>query len=251
MDHSPEQLGEAGGVRMRKTLIVVCVLLCIGGIALMAGCTEETTPEVTPTPTGTATPEAAETPGLGTPEGTSPMETTTAEETPTDGGNETAGEADIFRTLNDLPEYSVLRDLLITAGLDQTLANEGPFTLFAPNNEAFAGLTEDQVNTVKGNPELLESVLLYHVVEGEYPAATLQGNSSLTSVEGSILGITLSEGEVMVDDAVVVEPDIMASNGVIHGIDAVLVPSDVTLPTAEPTTEATTEATPGETVNQT
>jgi uncharacterized surface protein with fasciclin (FAS1) repeats len=246
---------------MKKTMIFMCVLLCIAGIAFIAGCTGDTTTGETPTPTPTematseVTPGAAETPGLGTPEGGTPAETTTAESTPTGDGTGTAGETDIFRTLNAMPEYSVLRELLLIAGLDQTLANEGPYTLFAPDNSAFSSLPGDVENRIRADPEgLLAPVLLYHVVEGEYTAADLQGMTSLETVEGSMLTITVSGSDIMVDGALVVEPDIMATNGVIHGIDAVLVPPDVTIPagTVEAaTTEATTEATPEETVNQT
>lgn len=218
---------------MKKSVIFVFVMLCFGAV-LISGCTQQEPAEPTPTPTATTTEE--------TPAAT----VTTAETTPTvtATGVPTGGETDIFRTLNAMPEYSVLRELLLLAGLDQTLANEGPYTLFAPDNTAFAtSLTKAQENTIRADPTLLEPVLLYHVVEGTYTAADLQNVTSLTTLEGSTLNVTVSGDTVTVDGARVVEADIMATNGVIHGIDAVLLPPDVTMPGATTGTTATTETT--------
>ncbi|MDD4254847.1 MAG: fasciclin domain-containing protein [Methanofollis sp.] len=153
--------------------------------------------------------------------------TETVTETTVPTGNET----DIFRTLNTMPQYSVLRELLLLAGLDQTLATGGPYTLFAPESTAFAtSITKDQESMIRADPALLEPVLLYHVVEGTYTAADLKNVTSLTTLEGSTLNVTVSGDTVTVDGATVVEADIMATNGVIHGIDAVLLPPDVTMP---------------------
>ncbi|WP_342678790.1 fasciclin domain-containing protein [Methanofollis sp. UBA420] len=224
---------------MKKLFVFAFVILCFGAV-LIAGCAQQGPAEPTPTPTATTTEE--------TPAAT----VTTAETTPTvtETGVPTGNETDIFRTLNTMPEYSVLRELLLLAGLDQTLATEGPYTLFAPDNTAFAtSLTKDQTNAIRADPALLEPVLLYHVVEGTYTATDLQNVTSLTTLEGSTLKVTVSGDTVMVNGATVVEADIMATNGVIHGIDAVLLPPDVTMPW---TTTATTgtETTAAETTTE-
>lgn len=227
---------------MKKWVIFTLVMLCFGAV-LIAGCTQQDSGGTTPTPTATTT-EATPAETVTTAEMTT-MVTETVTETETEVS--TGGETDIFRTLNTMPEYSVLRELLLLAGLDQTLATGGPYTLFAPDNTAFAtSITKDQENTIRSDPALLEPVLLYHVVEGTYTATDLLNVSSLTTVEGSMLNVTVEGDTVMVDGASVVEADIMATNGVIHGIDAVLIPPDVTVEgstTTETTEEMTTEET--------
>lgn len=231
--------GEAlknGGDGMKKLVIFTLVMLCFGAV-LIAGCSQQGYGGTTPTPTAT------------TMEATPATTVTTAETTPTvtETNVSTGGETDIFRTLNTMSEYSALRELLLLADLDQTLATGGPYTLFAPENTAFTtSITKDQENTIRSDPALLEPVLLYHVVEGTYTTEDLLNVSTLTTLEGSMLNVSVEGDTVMVDGASVVEPDIMATNGVIQGIDAVLIPPDVTVEgtttAATETTEETTEA---------
>lgn len=122
--------------------------------------------------------------------------------------------------------FSTLVTALDSAGLVQTFQGDGPFTVFAPTNEAFNQLPEGTVQDLlqPENRERLTAILTYHVVEGANMAADVQGMSSVTTLEGSDLSISTSNGSVQVGDATVVQADVEASNGVIHAIDAVLMP---------------------------
>lgn len=110
------------------------------------------------------------------------------------------------------------------AGLVETLMGDGPFTVFAPTDEAFAALPEGTLDSLLADPEALKQILLYHVVSGSVLAADVVGLDTATSVEGSEIDITVDADKVMVNDANVVATDIMASNGVIHVIDKVILP---------------------------
>jgi uncharacterized surface protein with fasciclin (FAS1) repeats len=110
------------------------------------------------------------------------------------------------------------------AGLVETLMGDGPFTVFAPTDEAFAALPEGSLESLLADPEALKQILLYHVVSGSVLAADVVGLDTAPSVEGSEIDITVDGDMVMVNEANVVATDIMASNGVIHVIDAVILP---------------------------
>ena len=112
------------------------------------------------------------------------------------------------------------------AGLADTLASEGPFTVFAPTDDAFAKLPEGTVEALLADPDKLKSILLYHVVPGKVTAADVTKLESADSVFGQALMIGSSEG-VTINGATVVKADVMASNGVIHVIDSVLMPKDL------------------------
>ena len=110
------------------------------------------------------------------------------------------------------------------AGLAETLASDGPFTVFAPTDEAFAALPEGTVEALLEDPEALADILLYHVVPGEVLAADVVSLSSATTVQGSDIAISVDGDSVKVNEANVVATDVDASNGVIHIIDAVILP---------------------------
>jgi uncharacterized surface protein with fasciclin (FAS1) repeats len=112
------------------------------------------------------------------------------------------------------------------AGLAETLAGEGPFTVFAPTDEAFAKLPDGAVEALLGDPDKLKSILLYHVVPGKVTAADVTKLESADTAFGQAVMIGTSEG-VTIDGASVVKADVMASNGVIHVIDSVLMPKDL------------------------
>jgi len=109
------------------------------------------------------------------------------------------------------------------AGLAETLAGEGPFTVFAPTDEAFAKLPEGTVEGLLKDTEKLKAVLLYHVVSGKVMAADVAGLKTAKTLQGGELKIDTSHG-VMINNAMVVKADVAASNGVIHVIDTVLLP---------------------------
>jgi uncharacterized surface protein with fasciclin (FAS1) repeats len=141
-------------------------------------------------------------------------------------GSLTAAEKDIVETAVDAGTFTTLAAALEAAGLIETLKGEGPFTVFAPTDEAFAKLPAGTVEDLlkPENREGLIAVLTYHVVPGEVKAADVVGLDEAETVNGQSLDISVTGSTVMIDDATVVATDIMASNGVIHVIDSVVLP---------------------------
>jgi uncharacterized surface protein with fasciclin (FAS1) repeats len=112
------------------------------------------------------------------------------------------------------------------AGLAETLATGGPFTVFAPTDEAFAALPEGTIEALLADPEALANILLYHVVSGIVTSEQVVGLSAATSLQGSDIAIMVHDGAVMVNGATVIAVDIAASNGIIHVINAVILPPE-------------------------
>ena len=111
------------------------------------------------------------------------------------------------------------------AGLAETLSAEGPYTVFAPTDDAFAALPEGTLEALllPENQEVLAQILAYHVVPGEVPSSDV-ATGAVASVAGEDLNIVADADGVTVNEATVVQPDVMASNGIIHVIDSVLIP---------------------------
>ncbi|KXF81696.1 fasciclin domain-containing protein [Enterovibrio coralii] len=132
---------------------------------------------------------------------------------------------DIVQIAASNPDFSTLVAAVKAAGLVETLQGPGPFTVFAPTNEAFAKLPAGTVEALlqPENKDKLIAILTYHVVPGKVMAADVVGLSEAPTVQGSTIAIDTSNG-VMVDNANVVATDIEASNGVIHVIDNVIIP---------------------------
>ncbi len=120
--------------------------------------------------------------------------------------------------------FSTLVTAVTEAGLVETLQGEGPFTVFAPTNEAFAALPEGTLEAVLADKDKLTAILTYHVVPGKVTAADVVGVDEAPTVQGDTITVTVEDDTVMVDNAKVVVTDIMATNGVIHVIDAVIMP---------------------------
>ncbi|EIA09012.1 fasciclin domain-containing protein [Flavobacterium frigoris] len=155
------------------------------------------------------------------------MDTVAVEETP-----------NIVGVASSNADFSTLVTAVKAAGLVETLSSEGPFTVFAPNNAAFAKLPAGTVDGLL-KPESLEklkAVLTYHVVAGKFDAATVidaintnNGKYSVTTVQGGTIVLSLKDGKVILTDenggtSTVVLADVAASNGVIHAIDSVVMP---------------------------
>ena len=121
---------------------------------------------------------------------------------------------------------TTLADAIEIAGLQRTLQVEGPFTVFAPTNEAFAALGEETLNAVISDVELLTSILLYHVAPGELMATDVLAESSIEMASGEF--VSVDAGNVQVNSSNIVATDIMARNGVVHVIDSVLLPPSLT-----------------------
>ncbi len=131
---------------------------------------------------------------------------------------------DIVATAASAGSFNTLVAAVEAAGLVETLQSDGPFTVFAPTDEAFAKLPEGTVEQLLANPEKLREVLLYHVVPGKVMAADVVSLASATTAQGSDIEILIADGGVRVDNANVTATDIETSNGVIHVIDTVIIP---------------------------
>ena len=134
---------------------------------------------------------------------------------------------DIVAIASGNEDFSTLVAAVAAAGLVEVLQGEGPFTVFAPTNDAFAALPAGLVDKLllEENKDVLVKILTYHVVSGAVLAADVTAGE-VPSVEGQNITVT-TEGGVMVNNANVIATDIIASNGVIHVIDAVILPPDV------------------------
>jgi uncharacterized surface protein with fasciclin (FAS1) repeats len=139
-----------------------------------------------------------------------------------------AGTKDIVDTAVAAGSFKTLAKALQAAGLIETLKGPGPFTVFAPTDEAFAKLPAGTLETLlkPENRQQLTRILTYHVVPGKVKASDIVNLQSAKTVSGDTIAIATREGGVTVDNARVVRTDIEASNGVIHVIDAVILPKD-------------------------
>jgi uncharacterized surface protein with fasciclin (FAS1) repeats len=130
---------------------------------------------------------------------------------------------DIVATAVSAGQFKTLVTALTEADLVDTLKGEGPFTVFAPTDEAFAKLPAGSLEGLLKDKEKLASVLTYHVVPGKVTAAQVKPGE-VTTVQGQPLTVSTKGGNVMVNNAKVIKTDIAASNGVIHVIDTVILP---------------------------
>jgi len=199
---------------MRSRFIRAVALIAITGLAV-AACGDDSDGDAETSTAAAVTTVAAET--TMTPETTIAPDTTMAE---------SGTIVDVAAAAGD---FSTLVAAVEAAGLTETLSGPGPFTVFAPTDEAFAvalealGLTADEL---LADTETLTSILTYHVIAGEVPSSdvvTMDGQS-VPTVNGADVTITVDGDTVMVNDATVTAVDIAASNGVIHVIDSVLLP---------------------------
>ncbi|MEZ8687101.1 fasciclin domain-containing protein [Vibrio splendidus] len=133
---------------------------------------------------------------------------------------------DIVDVAAENGSFNTLVAAVKAADLVDTLKGEGPFTVLAPTDEAFAALPEGTVDMLlkPENKDKLVAVLTYHVIPGKIMAAEVMKLNSAVTVQGSTVMIAIDDGNVMIDNAKVIMPDVEASNGVIHVIDAVLLP---------------------------
>jgi uncharacterized surface protein with fasciclin (FAS1) repeats len=135
-----------------------------------------------------------------------------------------AAKGDIIDTAVGAGQFTTLAKALTAAGLIDTLKGAGPFTVFAPTDAAFAKIPPAQLNALLADKAALTKVLTYHVVPGEIVAADVK-TGQVKTVEGQFLTVTASSMGVKINDANVIKTDVMASNGVIHVIDTVVLPN--------------------------
>jgi len=158
-------------------------------LLICAGCTQPVTPPATPTPTPVPV------------------------------------EKDIVQTAVDDGRFTTLVAAVQAADLATTLSGPGPFTVFAPTDDAFDKLPPGTVDTLLQDPKgQLSQILLYHVVPGKLMAADVVKETSLMTAQGTPLTVSVQDGNVMVDGATVIITDIETKNGVIHVIDSVMIP---------------------------
>ena len=140
----------------------------------------------------------------------------------------TQSQADIVETAVAAGQFETLAAALTAAGLVETLKGDGPFTVFAPTDAAFAALPAGTVESLlePANRDKLRSILRSHVVAGRVTADQVMGMDRAETVQGESVSIRVDGDRVMVDGATVVKADVMAGNGVIHVVDAVLMPGN-------------------------
>ena len=143
------------------------------------------------------------------------------------GGAMMVPSKNIVENASGSSDHTTLVAAIKAGELVETLSGVGPFTVFAPTNEAFNALPAGTVDNLL-KPEMkkdLQGVLTYHVVAGSYKAADLTDGMELTTVQGQKLKVTIKDGAVMINNATVTIADVVSSNGVTHVINAVLLPS--------------------------
>ncbi len=133
-------------------------------------------------------------------------------------------ESDIVDTAIAAGSFNTLVTAVQAADLVDTLKGEGPFTVFAPSDDAFAKIPSSDLEALLADKEKLAAVLTYHVVPGKVMAEDVVKMTSAKTVQGGSVSIEVKEGIVMIDGAKVSSTDIMTSNGVIHVIDTVIIP---------------------------
>ena len=145
-----------------------------------------------------------------------------------DASSDMHSEKDIVETATSAGSFNTLVAAVEAAGLTETLKGEGPFTVFAPTDEAFAKLPDGTVEMLlkPENKDKLVAILTYHVVAGKVTSAEVVKITSAKTVNGEEITIKTADGKVMVDDATVIKADVPASNGVIHVIDTVIMPEN-------------------------
>ena len=131
---------------------------------------------------------------------------------------------DIVTIALEAGKFNTLATALTEAGLVETLKGEGPFTVFAPTDEAFAKLPEGTVEGLLKDKDALTNVLLYHVVSGNVTSDQVVKLKSASTIAKADVAVKVKDGKVYINDSQVITADVKASNGVIHIIDTVLIP---------------------------
>ncbi|WAL61242.1 fasciclin domain-containing protein [Thermocoleostomius sinensis] len=206
---------------LRNSTISKKLLAGIAGLGLVGALAACTPPETAESPT-TDAPATAESPlpGEDTPAvGTDPA---------APAGQTLAGSETLLETVESDGSFSTLSQAIQAAGLEQTLSEPGPYTVFAPTDEAFAALPPEVQEQLlqPENQDVLRQILSYHVVPGSITSPSITPGE-VETVAGPSVTIDDAAGQITVDGANVVEPDIIASNGVVHAIDQVLLPPDL------------------------
>jgi len=199
---------------MRIRYFVLPVLLAGSLVACGDDDDDDTTATDAPTATEVDPPAATE------------AEESTTEESMTGDTSMTTDGTDIDDTAVGAGSFATLVTAVQAAELEETLRGDAPFTVFAPTDDAFAKLPTGTVEDLlkPENKQKLVSILTYHVVAGNATSSDVANMKSAKTVNGKELKLSVKDGKVMVNNANVIKADVMASNGVIHVIDTVLIP---------------------------
>lgn len=220
---------------MKKTLIAVASAFVVSSLAFA----QNTMGTDSTTNTGGATAPATTTdpnanPGTGTGTTTSPgtmnnggATTSPQGSMPSTTTGAAAASGDIVDTAMKDGKFTTLEKALTTAGLVETLKGTGPYTVFAPTDAAFSKLPKAQLEKLLADKTMLEKVLKYHVVSGNVGSKDVASLKTADALNGEKLKVQTRGKTVRINDARVTQPDVVASNGVIHVIDRVLIPADV------------------------
>jgi len=138
-------------------------------------------------------------------------------------GANASAQVSVVDTIAKNPSLSTLSGLIARAGLTEALQASGPFTVFAPSNEAFKAVPAKTLDELNANPEKLKDVLAYHVLPVKALAADVK-NSKAKTLQGSDIELSKAGDFVTVESAAVTQADLQASNGVVHIVDTVLTP---------------------------
>jgi uncharacterized surface protein with fasciclin (FAS1) repeats len=159
-------------------------------------------------------------------ESTASTDTSTSQEESSDMA-EAPAEQNIVELAQATPDLSTLVTAVVAADLAETLSGDGPFTVFAPTNEAFEALPAGTLDDLlkPENKDQLTDVLTYHVVAGDVMSSDLTDGQEITTLQGDTLTVKITDGVVTINGATVTTADVDASNGVVHIIDQVLLPS--------------------------
>jgi len=160
--------------------------------------------------------------------------------------DDVAPSGSIVEVANATLEFATFSKLVHQEGLVPVLSGDGPFTVFAPTNDAFAAISDETMDALNNTPAALTQVLTYHVVAGDLNAATLAEQSNLVTLQGTTLQIESDGVQIWVNGVLITHADIGGDNGVIHGIEAVLIPEDLEIPVLFPTVDEQTDMEPSE-----
>ena len=204
-------------MRFRSTRLTAGLLVLTVGGVVMVGCGSDSDKDAgKPIAPSASAPSPTDAPAVS--EAAAPAATK--------AGRVVGPAGNIFYTAVGAGSFLTLAKLLANADLVETVKGDGPFTVFAPTDTAFAAVPADTLNALLADKEKLKKVLLYHVVPGTLMAKQLKAGD-LKTAEGAALKLTDTAGVFTVNDANIAAADVVASNGVIHVIDKVLLPPDL------------------------
>lgn len=131
----------------------------------------------------------------------------------------------ILKTLHESGEFKTLITAIRKAGLEETISQEGPYTMFAPTDDAFKKLSLDALEVLLNDKELLVEILLYHIVPERLTVKAIKNSKYIHTLQGEELVVSIINGNLFIDSALLIEPGIKSANGVIYALNEILFPA--------------------------